>query len=83
MDKMNPTVSVIVTSYTMARFNDLSELLDSLHAQIYRDFEIVLVMERSTELYEKLKTHVQEGGWQNTKLLFNHGSWGLSQARNL
>ncbi len=83
MNNVKPDVSVIVTSYTMARFNDLLELLACLQDQSYRNFETILVTERSTELYDKLKAHVRDQGWHNTTVLFNRGPYGLSAARNL
>lgn len=76
-------VSIIVTSYTMERFNDLIGLLDSIQAQSYHDFETIAVVERSTELRDKLKAYIEEKGYPNTRVLFSHGAWGLSQARNL
>jgi glycosyltransferase involved in cell wall biosynthesis len=83
MEGAKPTVSIVITSYTMERFDDLIELLESLHAQTYRNFETILVAERSTELYDKLGAYVEEKGYQNCKVLFNAGPWGLSPARNM
>ncbi len=83
MDKTKPIVSIVVTSYTMERFKDLTELLDSFQAQTYRSFETIVVAERSTELYDRLKAYSEEKGYSNTRVLFNPGPWGLSPARNL
>ncbi len=83
MDNTSPAVSIVVTSYTMERYNDLTELLDSLQEQTYRNFETVLVTEKSSELFEKLKVYIQEKGYFNTRVLFNTGPQGLSPSRNL
>jgi glycosyltransferase involved in cell wall biosynthesis len=78
-----PVVSVIVTTYTMERYQDMLELLSSLQAQTFRDFEILLILEKSQELYDKLQAFVQEKGYANTRLFFNSGPGGLSYARNI
>jgi GT2 family glycosyltransferase len=67
----------------MERFRDLAELLDSLHSQTYRNFEIILVTEKSRELHEALEACVAEKGYTDTRLIFNSGPEGLSQARNI
>ncbi len=83
MDKTTPAVSVVVSSYTMERYNDITELLDSLQEQTHRNFETLVVAERSTELFDKLGAYVQENGYPNTRILLNPGPWGLSPARNM
>ena len=83
MNVSNPFVSIVVTSYTMERFSDLTEMLGSLDAQTYRNFEIILVVEKSLELYDKLTAHVDEMDYKDTRVLFNYGPLGLSPARNL
>ena len=50
MTDPKPTLSVIVTSYTLDRLDDIIELLDSLKAQTHNPTEIVLVVEKSVEL---------------------------------
>jgi GT2 family glycosyltransferase len=67
----------------MERFNDLTELLDSIQSQTYRNFEITIVTEKSRELHEGLEAYVGEKGYTNTRVIFNSGPEGLSQARNI
>jgi glycosyltransferase involved in cell wall biosynthesis len=79
----HPLVSVIVSSYTMERFNDLCELLGSLERQTFRNFETLLVLEKSRELYDRVDAYVKQNKYDNVQLLFNSGTGGLSAARNL
>jgi glycosyltransferase involved in cell wall biosynthesis len=83
MVKINPLVSVVVSSYTSERFDDLVDLLDSLVKQTYSDFETIVVVEKSQELYGNLREHIKETGYSNIRLLFNSGPEGLSSARNI
>ena len=83
MDRTKPVISIIVSSYTIERFNDLTELFTSIQSQTYRNFEMLVVVENSTQLYDKLKAYAKEQGYSNIRVLFNLGPRGLSQARNL
>jgi glycosyltransferase involved in cell wall biosynthesis len=78
-----PLLSVIITSYTAERLNDVFELLDSIKGQTYTNIEVIFVAERSKELYEKVKDYGEKIGLPGFKVLFNYGEPGLSQARNL
>lgn len=83
MTKPKPTLSVVVTSYTLDRLNDIIELLDSIKAQSYDHTETILVIERSVELFDRIKHYVGEKAIPNVNVVFNHGEPGLSAARNL
>ena len=76
-------LSIVVTSYTMDRLKDIIELLDSIKAQTYPNIETILIVERSTELLDRLKQYVAEKAIPQAKVVFNHGERGLSAARNL
>lgn len=78
-----PLLSVVITSYTTERLNDIYELLDSLKTQSYPNLETIFVAERSTELHDRIKSYAQEGGIPNPVVIFNDGEPGLSAARNL
>lgn len=78
-----PLVSVVVTTYTLARLNDVRDLLDSLKGQTYPNIEIVFVGEGPEELCESVSGYGQELGLANLKVLRNQGTPGLSPARNL
>ncbi len=78
-----PRISIIISSYTMDRYNDITELLDSIRAQSYRNIETIIVAERSPELVESIKNYTQEKGYPNMVVLYNRGEWGVSSSRNL
>jgi glycosyltransferase involved in cell wall biosynthesis len=78
-----PLFSIVITSYTMDRLKDILDLLDSIKAQTYHNIETILIVERSTELLNRLKQYVAEKAIPQAKVVFNHGERGLSAARNL
>jgi len=52
-----PKVSIITTSYTLDRLKDITELLDGMHAQTYKNIETLVITERSPELNESIKAY--------------------------
>jgi len=82
-DNKKPLVSIIITSYTMKRFKDICDLLDSIKEQSYPNLEVIFVAERSRELYEVVKAYAKKRGVPNFKAIFNDGEGGLSASRNL
>lgn len=78
-----PLLSIIVTSYTTKRLNDVLELLDSIKAQTYPNIETIFVAECSTELLDKVKAYASENNSLNLKVIFNDGEPGATSARNL
>ena len=78
-----PLLSISITSYTIERLKDITELLDSIKAQTYSNIEIVFVAERSMELLSEVKRYGDENAIANVKVIFNHGEAGMSAARNL
>jgi glycosyltransferase involved in cell wall biosynthesis len=79
----NISLSLIVTSYTMERLNDIYELLESIKKQTRAQIEVIFVVERSLELYEKLKNYALNNASMNLIIVFNAGIQGQSPARNL
>lgn len=78
-----PLLSVILTTYTTDRLNDLFEVLDSLNTQSYKNIEIIFVAERAPELMDKFKEYVKTKNIPNAEVFFNHEKPGLSVARSL
>lgn len=76
-------ISVVTSCYTMDRFNDITELIDSLQSQNYKDIETIIVAERSLELAEHIKRYTQNKSYTNVHVLYNQDEWGLSSSRNL
>ena len=78
----NQVLSIILTSYTTKRLNDIYELLDSIKSQSYGNIEIIFVTESSIELFEKITNYAIENKIKNMKVVINTGETGLSAARN-
>ena len=78
-----PLVSVIVTTYTDQRLNDVRDLLESLQAQTYPHFETVFVGEKLPQLCDRVSEYAARLGMSNFRAEFNDGAPGLSHARNL
>jgi GT2 family glycosyltransferase len=79
----NPLLSIVVTSYTTERLDDIFELLDSVKGQSYPRCEVVFVAERSEELRERVVCHLKQRSMANAKVVFNDGARGLSASRNV
>lgn len=83
MTDSEPLLSVIITSYTTERLNNLCELLDRLAAQTYRRLEIVFVGERTPELCDRVRAHADETSIPRVRVLLNEGPYGANWARNM
>ncbi len=90
----SPLLSIVITSYTMDRFKDICDLLDSIKQQQFAQngqdsalseemLETIFIAERSLELYEKVKEHAEDIGLANFRLLLSGERLGLGGARNL
>jgi glycosyltransferase involved in cell wall biosynthesis len=75
-----PALSIIVTSYTIERLDDIKALLNSIKTQTYPYIETVFVVERSKELYEAMREMVHD--MPTLKVISQNGKSGLSAARN-
>ncbi len=76
-------VSIVTTGYTLDRLKDITELLDSINAQTYKNTETLIVAERSVELADSIKKYIADKGYANMRVLFNEGEWGSYPSRNL
>ncbi len=83
MAKKNSRLSIVITSHTSERLEDIFELLDSIHAQSYPDLEVVFVAEGSTELRKGVESYARQRSMANTKVVLNDGPGGLSASRNV
>jgi GT2 family glycosyltransferase len=77
------SLSLVITSYTTERLNDIYELLDSIKQQTYRNMETIFVVERSQELRDKLNDYIKEKKIDRVRIVFSDKKLGLSMARNL
>jgi glycosyltransferase involved in cell wall biosynthesis len=78
-----PKVSIIATSYTLDRFKDITELLDGIQAQTYKNLETLIVTEGSPELLKRIRAYVNEKGYSKVQVLSNKGERGSYPSRNL
>ncbi|MBI1884973.1 MAG: glycosyltransferase [Chloroflexi bacterium] len=76
-------LSIVVTSYSLERLHDLLDLLESLQAQTFRDFEVVFVGEKEAELCRSVAAYGTARGLRNVRTLFHQGPPGISAARDL
>lgn len=83
MTNKHPRLSVIVSSYSLERLRDVSDLLDSVVSQDYHDFEVVYVVEGSAQLSDRVNRIVKERHLTDVLVCRNEGKPGLSEARNI
>jgi glycosyltransferase involved in cell wall biosynthesis len=78
----NPKVSVFIASYNHARY--LPECLDSILAQTYTDFEIVIVDDGSTDGSTAILEDYQRRYPEKIRYSWHpeHGNWGVSRTSN-
>lgn len=79
----HPLVSVVITSYSLRRFSDLLEALQSLGQQTYTNVEIIFVGEGPEKLCERVEAFGRERSIPRLRTVFNDGRPGLSFARNI
>lgn len=83
MQISNSLLSVVVTSYTTERLNEIFALLDSIKMQTYPNIELIFVIERSEKLLEEIKLHSGSIKLFNAKYIFSKDKLGLAKARNI
>ena len=90
----SPRLSIVITSYTMDRFQDICDLLDSIKQQRYTEdqrspglsevtVETIFIAEGSPELYERVKEYGDKIGMHNFEATFSVEKLYLSGARRL
>ncbi len=77
------SLSLVITSYTTERLNDIYELLESVKKQTCRNMETIFVVERSEELRDKLDAFIKERQIERMRIVFSTEKLGLSMSRNL
>ncbi len=81
--KQRLLVSVVITTYTTARIDDVCELLESLKRQSYPRIEVVFVAEGPAEIRERVQACGAGLGLESLTIAVNTGTPGLSPARNV
>ncbi|HKW05436.1 MAG TPA: glycosyltransferase family A protein, partial [Nitrososphaerales archaeon] len=75
-------MSVVVTSPSLNRLEDLKGLLNTLSTQTEPDLEFVFVAENSGALLQQVRSYASDKGLVGT-FLMNEGTRGLSESRNI
>jgi glycosyltransferase involved in cell wall biosynthesis len=78
-----PLLSLVITSYTTERLNDIYELISSIKIQTYKNMETIFVVERSNELQDKINAFIADNSVTTLAVVFSNEKLGLSAARNL
>lgn len=78
MSKKEIKVSVIICAYTMDRYNDVLEAVDSVLQQSLKPHEVVVAVDHNEVLLEKLASELSSP----VKVISNTGKQGLSDNRN-
>jgi glycosyltransferase involved in cell wall biosynthesis len=82
MINMLVSVSIILCTHRIDRYEDFVEAINSLKAQSYENLEIVVVVDGNRDLYDKiLKTGVETDKVE-VKVILNEKNLGLSESRN-
>ena len=77
MSQEKLSISVIICTYTEARWNDLVEAVSSLRKQTYAAEEILIVVDNNVALLQRVRTHLTD-----VVVVENTEIRGLSGARN-
>ncbi len=78
MDKTNPLISIIIAAYNAEQH--IGELFESLYAQIYKNIEIIVVNDGSSDLTSEIIE--KNKSIDNRIQLINQENAGVSAARN-
>jgi GT2 family glycosyltransferase len=80
----SPSISVIVTSYSNERLQDLKDLLDSVASQKPLDqIELVVIIERERNLFEEVTAFLRTKVGLSSSVFFYPKLNGMSEARNI
>lgn len=79
MDKENLKVSVIICAYTMERLRDIHDAVESVLAQTFKPYEVIVAVDHNNELFQEVKTGLPS----EVKVVLNKGAQGLSETRNV
>lgn len=75
--------SIIISTYSGDRFDDLMDLVKSISKQTYDNIETIIVIDEDRDLFYKVKDHLPGNKQSNFKVIFNPENKGLSYSRNI
>jgi len=76
-------ISVIVSTFSTKRYNDLIDLFQGLSDQTCKNVEVVVIIDENVELYEKLLQYTKSHDLTEVSVVLNPKNNGLSYSRNL
>lgn len=77
-----PQVSIVVVSYTIERISEMISLIESIEQENHNDLELVLVVERDSDLFNMVLAHLRNSSLR-IQAIFSDKRIGISGARNL
>lgn len=77
-----PLISIIVTTYNPIRKDDVFDLVNSLGGQTLRDFELVVIVEDSADLFRSIHDMLDQSSLDH-RVVFVNGRTGISHCRNV
>lgn len=80
--KLDKAISIVATCYSQERFRDVIDLIESICCQTYRSLNLILVIEKSRDLYQEISSYIAANSISNVTVVFS-SLFGLSSARNL
>ena len=83
MLKTNPLLSIIATSYSRERLEDIYNLVDSIEAQTYKNIELMFVVQGSVEFYNRIRIYIDTKKIAQVNVIFNEKNPGASSSRNM
>jgi len=76
-------ISIVIPCHESDRLKDVTELLDSVEAQTYRNIETIIATEGSFELTQSIRAYMNEKGYLNVQVLYNEAEPGSYPSQNL
>lgn len=76
-------LSVVVSAYSLERFNDLIDVIDGISNQTYSSIETIIIIDKNKELFDKITNYVKTNRLKSMYIIFNPENKGLSYSRNI
>lgn len=80
-DILNKKISIIISIYSIKRYDNIVDLSQNINIQTYNDIETIIIVDENIELYNKIENLLSNN--KNVKIIFNHENRGLSYSRNI
>jgi glycosyltransferase involved in cell wall biosynthesis len=84
-ERSNLSLSIVVTSFSLVRLQDICRLFDSIDLQNRPELEVIFIVEKSAESAEFLRKLAEEKQRRsfNLKVVLNNGTSGVNICRNI